>query len=97
MHVENLGTYQEVQDIGETPPVQVTIFENNNRLVAEDLFYFKGAIQVQGKEDSTYNIRFFTTKELRLVRVNHNSVFETLDFHKTATTDSIQDYVKKTE
>lgn len=80
---ESNDLYSEISDIDRFPAVKMTLFENNNRVVAESTFYFRSAVVLEGKAGGTYHIRFYTTgtaKKLLLVR--HNPLVESWDADK---------------
>lgn len=56
--------------------MHLVVYENNHRIVAEKSMYFQGVVTVDGKQGSTYMMRFFSPTR-KLITISHNNFIQT--------------------
>lgn len=81
--------YQIIEDVDKHPALHVLIYENNHKVVADQIFYFENAITVNGKKDSTYMIRFYSTAP-KLIIVNHDNFVQGSYFNGLVKTEKLK-------
>ena len=68
------GVYTRKENIENEKPMQISIYENYNRLIYQDSFHFTNAYSFKGEPHSTYTIRFQNSDIHRLVSAKISNV-----------------------
>jgi hypothetical protein len=61
------NTYTELSDVDAEGGVKVFVYENNEKIVGQGQFYFRGQIGFECKKGSGYIIRFYNEKVDKLI------------------------------
>lgn len=68
------GVYVRTIHADEETPLSIRVLENNHIVVYEHSFHFGDTFIIQGRDESTYTIKFINSEEHRLVSLRVTQV-----------------------
>ena len=70
VYAQQESTFLKIKDVTKQAPLRVTVYEDNERVIINDNFFFLKYVMFKGKKHSNYSIRFITSGKRKFVALN---------------------------
>lgn len=75
-YVEENNHYKQIENVDRETQTRYTITENNNKIIADERFFFQSGSTFQAGDKSKYTIKFFNTGRPKLISLQVKFITE---------------------